>query len=190
MLINLDDDITGYTPISLGWNCGPAVIRAKTYGFSKTKGYLTCPFDLGVTPYNGLCDCILDGFDRSKFFNLRIEYDSLCKKNCILNEYDMWFNHESEKSNMDELVEWIPGKWEENNFQLFKERYNRRIQNFEEYINNNNVIFIIENTHNDINKIINIIKYKYPSLNFKIMITSNECDLYNKQHLHSPGFDI
>lgn len=82
----------------------------------------------------------------------------------------MWFNQESEKSNVDELVEWIPGKWEENNFQLFKERYEQRIQNFEQYISNNNVLFIIENTHNDINKIINIIKSKYLSLKFKISI--------------------
>ena len=67
MFVSENDDVSGYTPISLGWNCLPATIRASNYGYNKSNGYLTCPFDLGVTPYDGLCNCILDKFDRSKF---------------------------------------------------------------------------------------------------------------------------
>lgn len=75
-----------------------------------------------------------------------------------------------------------------NNFQLFKERYERRIENFNNYINKNNVLFIIENPHDDINKIMDIIKTKYPNLNFKILHTSCTKELYFNQYLHSPGF--
>jgi hypothetical protein len=186
--VNKNDDILEYTPISLGWNCSPAINRANNYGYNKSNGYLTCPFDLVVTPYDGLCNCILDNFDRSKFFNLRVEYDPINKQDCILNEYDMWFNHESEQLYNNDKVEWHPGKWGENNFKLFKERYERRIENFNNYINKNNVLFIIENPHENINKIMNIIKITYPSLNFKILHTKSTKESYFNQHLHSPGF--
>jgi len=188
MFVNKYDNFSGYTPVSLGWNCSPALIRANDYNFRKSNGYLTCPFDLVVTPYNGLCQILLDNFDKSKFFNLRIEYDPINKQDCILNDYNMWFNHESEKLENNHKVEWYPGKWSENNFQLFKERYERRIENFNNYINKNNILFIIENPHDDINILIDIIKVKYPTLNFKIMHTTNSGELYFNQHLHSPGF--
>lgn len=188
MLINENDDITGYTPISLGWNCNPAIIRANKYNFKKANGYLSCPFDLGVTPFNGLCECILGNFDKEKFFNLRVEYDSINKQDCILNDYNMWFNHESEKMDNNEKIEWYPGKWSENNFYLFKERYERRIENFNNYINKNNILFIIENPYDDITKIIDIIKIKYPQLNFKILHILGSTEMYFNQYLHSPGF--
>lgn len=184
-----DDELLGNRiPISLGWNCNPAGHRANGYNFRRSTGYLTCPFDLGVTPYYGLCQCLLDNFDRKKFFNLRIEYDELNLQFCILNEYNMWFNHESEPYNKHEKIHWTPGKWEDNNFVLFIERYERRIQNFLNYINNNNILFIIENPYDSIDILINIIKYTYPNLNFKILLTKFTHGLYFNQHLHSPGF--
>lgn len=100
----------------------------------------------------------------------------------------MWFNHEAEKVHNNEKLEWYPGKWSENNFQLFKERYERRIQNFNNYINNNNILFIIDNPFEDISKIIDIIKNKYPLLNFKILHKTETSEAYFKQYLHSPGF--
>ena len=42
--INENDNIFGYTPISLGWNCGPAALRANKYNFKKENGYLTMSF--------------------------------------------------------------------------------------------------------------------------------------------------
>ena len=188
MFINKNDNIDGYTPISLGWNCAPAARRAYDFNYNKCNGYLTCVFDMVVTPYQGLCQCILDNFDRSKFFNLRIEYDHINKQDCILNEYNMWFNHESEKSEKSEKYEWYPGKWAENNFKLFIERYERRIENFNNYINKNNILFIIENPHDDINKLIDIIKVKYPNLKFKILHTTESSESYFNQYLHSSGF--
>ena len=53
--------------ISLGWNCAPAIIRKNILKQFKKTGYLTQPFDLCVTPYSGLCECLKDNF--SKFFN-------------------------------------------------------------------------------------------------------------------------
>ena len=134
ILTKLDaHDLSMIIPISLGWNCSPAAYRGNTLQFLKGNGYLTCPFDLGVTPFQGLCQCLLDDFDETKFFNLRIEYDNINKQDCILNEYNMWFNHESEEFHGDEKVKWYPGKFSENNFALFKQRYTNRIANFSRY---------------------------------------------------------
>ena len=49
--------------ISLGWNCHSAM-----WGVSnnirdrKENGYNTCPFDIMVTNYPGICECINDDF--------------------------------------------------------------------------------------------------------------------------------
>ena len=105
---------------------------------------------------------------RKKFFNLRVEYDPVNKQECILNEYNMWFNHESEKNENDENVLWVPGKWKENNYKLFIEKYELRIQNFLNYIKNNTIIFIVNNIHDNINDLISAIKITYPCLKFNI----------------------
>ena len=175
-------------PISLGWNCDSAILRGSNPLFKKINGYKTCPFDLCVTPFYGLCNCLLDNFDKKKFFNLRVEYDPINKQDCILNEYNMWFNHESEKNENDENVLWVPGKWKENNYKLFIEKYELRIENFLNYIKNNKIIFIVNNIHDNINDLISAIKITYPCLKFNIMNINNNNHLYYLQHLHSPGF--
>ena len=186
--INMND-INNRIPISLGWNCTPAIFRANNLNYKKNNGYLTCPFDLAVTPYLGLCQCILDDFDRNKFFNLRVEYDPINKQECILNEYNMWFNHESEQKLNDDTILWYPGKYSEHNYKLFKERYENRIQNFFNYINSNSLIlFIFENPHDEPEYLIKILKYKYPNLNFKILLSNHYNEIFYKQYLHSPDF--
>jgi hypothetical protein len=180
---------SNWTPISLGWNCTPACHRANYMNCKKINGYLTCPFDLGVTPYLGLCQCLLENFDRKKFFNLRIEYNPINKQECILNEYNMWFNHESEPKLNDETVSWHPGKYAEDDYKLFKQRYENRIQNFLNYINNApNILFIIRNPHNNLRQLVKIIKHVHPTLNFKILVLKEPDDIFYKQHLHSPDF--
>ena len=52
----------------------------------------------------------------------------------------------------------------------------------------NNILFIIENPHDDINKLIDIIKVKYPNLKFKILHTTESSESYFNQYLHSSGF--
>ena len=183
-------DVNNVTPISLGWNCMPATYRANALNQRKSGGYLTCPFDLCVTPYLGLCKCILDDFDRNKFFNLRIEYDPINKQDCILNEYNMWFNHESEQKLNDDNVDWHPGKYMENDFKLFKERYENRINNFFSYLNGDlPILFILNNPHDEPKHLVKILKLKYPELKFKVLLFNNlEKDIFYKQYMHSPGF--
>lgn len=150
--------------ISLGWNCGPAIMRKNIFKYSKENGYKTCPFDLCVTPYNGLVECLKTNF--SKFFNLRIE------NGIIMNEYDMWFNHE------------VPTElYSNNNFEKFKERYENRINNFKEYLfGNYEVDFIHSNPFFSSEEISEIIKYHYPNLIYKILSLHNsDIDVY-KNH--------
>jgi len=183
-------DINNMTPISLGWNSFSAKYRANAFNRKKNNGYLTCPFDLCITPYLGLCKCILDDFDRNKFFNLRIEYNPINKQNCILNEYNMWFNHETEQKLNDNNVHWHPGKYMENDFTLFKERYEIRIQNFINYLNGTlPVLFIFNNPHDEPKYLVNILKFKYPELKFKILLFNNsEINLFYNQYMQSPDF--
>ncbi len=162
-------DISNMTPISIGWNNSLS-------NYNEQNKYLACPFDLCITPMNGLYECIMDDFDRKKFFNLRIEYDSINKQEYILNEYDMWFNHETEE------------KYTENDYELFKEIYEYRIQNFFNYIEKSNVLFIIKKSYYQLNHLINFINYKYPYLEYKILVLNETDKLFYKQYLHSPGF--
>lgn len=177
------------TPLSLGWNCNPAIFRGNQLKFLKSNGYLTCPFDLCVTPFEGLCQVLLDDFDETKFFNLRVEYDPYNKQDCILNEYNMWFNHEAEETK-DPVVALQPGKWKENDYALFRERYAARIQNFKSYVNTaQEVVFIMVDSHPQLTRILlNVLKFKYPRLNYKVLLLDNDQRVFLDQHLHSPGF--
>lgn len=150
--------------ISLGWNCAPAIMRKNKFKLSKENGYKTCPFDLCVTPYNGLIDCLKTDF--SDFFNLRIE------NGIIMNKYNMWFNHEAPM----EL-------YANNNFEKFKERYTNRINNFKEYLSGVfEVCFIHSDPFHSSEEIYKIITEKYPNLKFKIIsIHNSDIDVY-KNH--------
>jgi hypothetical protein len=176
-------------PISIGWNCTPAIYRKSVFNCSKINGYRTCPFDLCVTPFIGLCECLLDGFDKNKFFNLRVEYDPINKQECILNEYNMWFNNESEENVGDKVVAWHPGKYADNNYKLFKTRYEARIQNFLQYVQSDStILFILEQSHTESESLIKIIRQKYPKLKFKILLLNGNKELLYNQYLHSPDF--
>jgi hypothetical protein len=47
---------------------------------------------------------------------------------------------------------------------------------------------IIENPHDNVSIISDIIKRIYPKLEFKILHMTDSSELYFNQHLHSPGF--
>ena len=58
-----DDDLLGNRlPISLGWTCNPAGHRVNGYNFRRSTGYLTCPFDILISNYEGVVECIRDDF--------------------------------------------------------------------------------------------------------------------------------
>ena len=185
--------------ISLGWNChsaGWGVMNGKRA--RKEDGYKTCPFDLMVTNYVGICECIKDDF---KYF-CDESYLELIKVNdnehtIYNNKYNFGFNHESP----GHADLYISECWENgmnhfvmNNYENFKERYSNRINNFMEYLSNeNNVItFIIttwEKNEDDLSDLKNILNIKFPNLkyNFIILNEPNGKDFFIR-HLRDMRF--
>jgi hypothetical protein len=164
--------------ISLGWNCYSAVwsvqegIRQK-----KCEGYLTCPFDILVSNYEGITKCIKDDFKYmcdEKYLEILINGNETYIYN---NLYKFIFNHESPgHANL-----YITENWEEgtnhfinNNYKNLKLRYHARIENFKKYMRENNVTFILttwNKTEDDLYELKDVLKEKYPDLkyNFKIL---------------------
>ena len=171
--------------ISLGWNCGPA-ITAVELGLRKKKedGYKTCPFDLCVTNYIGVCKCLEDDFKYFCDINylvLRLEppMKELLGENqtegqfWIYNTYyNFAFNHESPgHGNLYISEGWENGMhhFTENKFEKFIERYTRRIENFRNYIKSGSKINFVLLRYNSIpHKLSTIIQHKYPELDFTI----------------------
>jgi len=145
--------------ISLGWNCTPRALIKNLFNLSKGNGYNSCPFDLCVTPFKGLVDCLSENF--SRFFNLRI-VDGV-----IMNDYDMWFNHESAAVLIAHNQE--PDIYTKDDFKLFKERYNQRISNFRQYINNGRIIFIISNPVDNIELLLSALRTMIKSFHIVVI---------------------
>ena len=89
--------MTEHIGISLGWNCHSSVwgvennIRAR-----KENGYQTCPFDIMVTNYVGICECINDDFKHlcdEKYLEMIKVSDA--ESTIYNNKYNFVFNHES-----------------------------------------------------------------------------------------------
>lgn len=143
---------------------------------SRSEGYKTCPFDLMVSNYYGIVECI------------NHDFESFCDTNflqvtdigIVNNKYNFGFNHESPEHVELYLTEnWPEGKnhFINNNFHHFIERYNQRIQSFRNYLNdpNNYIIFIIQfyydtNPNNDCIELRDALKNKYPNLNYEIRV--------------------
>jgi len=165
--------------ISLGYNCQPSINGVKL-GLRKTKlnGYLTCPFDECVTTYHGLILCLQDNFkyftDSNYLELIEAPHDfGGCKKGEKLichKRYKFIFNHESPgHANLYISQKWNGGinHYIDNDYKLFKERYNKRIENFKKYISNNNINFLITRYIENIYELETCIKKIYPELNYK-----------------------
>jgi hypothetical protein len=169
------NSIIMHTGISLGWNCESAM-KGVSLGIRATKkdGYKTCPFDECITNYEGLLLCLKEDF---LYFcdpmylkiieaphptpTIHIGDRLLCNT-----RYNFIFNHESPgHANLYLKQEWAGGQdhYIDNNFALFIERYNRRIENFRNYLSGS-VTFIIGNYEDDVNELESLLKEKYPSL--------------------------
>ena len=156
-------------------------------GLNKSDGYLTCPFDLCITSFDSLYKCIETDF-KYFFDDLRltpglIEGEDITNCNIhsktITNYYGILFNHESAihsnlfKTSRDDDLFYI-----RNNFDEFKKRYEKRIENFRYYINNyDNITFIYKNIDNyDINnqynleKLKDLLYQKYNNKNINIIV--------------------
>jgi len=143
---------------------------------TKDQGYNTCPFDLMVSNYKGIIECIYNDFQ--DFYNPSY---LVLNENGIFNvKYNFGFNHESpEHANLHLHENWPEGKMHfvNNNYKNFIERYLKRIENFYNYIldPNNFIIFIIQftydtNPNNDCAELRQAIAYKYPNLKYSIIV--------------------
>jgi hypothetical protein len=194
--------------VSLGFLCDSRTHIQNHYGLNKNNGYLTCPFDLMMSNYKGVIDCINDNF---KYF-CDLEYIELKEIHSIIDElwiynkkYKFLFNHESpEHADLYIKQGWTNGKnhFIINNFEEFIKRYERRINNFRNYLNSgSHIVFIIyryNNNLDDLNELYNTIHNNYPNLSFEfkllqdtnheriychqLMFGFNDEDLYNEQN--------
>ena len=162
--------------ISLGWNCNGAIYGVQT-GIRKKKeeGYLTCPFDEMVTNLSGIIKCFEEDF--INFYNPDyldlVEYkgDNLIRNNY----YNFIYNHESPgHANLYITQNWKGGinHYIDNNYEQFKNRYKRRIDNLLNYLNNNEnyIIFILHGYTSDnknIQKLNNVFQNKFPNLKYE-----------------------
>jgi hypothetical protein len=165
--------------VSIGWNCNPRVFIKNNLKMTKSSGYKTGPFDLCVTQFPALVKCINSNF--ANFFdNLRLipgENAPGDRTGCgpggnnITNAYGMIFNHEgSTHSHMFSEGKNDDDYYIRNNFQKFKERYIKRINNFRNYIKFSREIVLIFNKHPDENyddhEILKLFNTAYPGKKF------------------------
>jgi len=188
--------------ISLGQNCASVTHYVKNKIMKKkNEGRLSCPFDLMITSYTGLCKLFNSSFEDmlkdisvydnihnikykdkylfySKSLNKPYNNDLICNK-----KLGLYFNHESPGNPILYKTEKWASKYlfTENNFKKFYNRYNDRINNLKKYINsaikNNTIIYFILNTNVTPFKLVNIIKNKYPTLKFKILCNKIDKEL-------------
>jgi hypothetical protein len=174
-----------YVGISLGWRCEAAQIALHNgIRSSRVNGYKTCPFDLMVSNYQGMMECIKDDF---KYFcdPKYLELVRAPQVNCHLEDYqnddELWiyntyynfgFNHESPGHGnlyLDENWEFGINHFVENNFERFIERYNKRIENFRNYLATaDKVNFIILRYNSIPSELCDLLSEKYENLNFEI----------------------
>ena len=169
--------MTTNIPISLGFLCDSRIHIKNYYDFSRTNNYKSCPFDLMVSNYKGVIDCISDDF---KYF---CDIDCIELKNIYYDKVEQWvynnkykflFNHESPgHANLYKTQNWSNGinHFVYNNYENFVTRYQKRIDNFRNYLNSgNHIIFVVHRYNNnisDLRELDCVIRNKYPNLSFE-----------------------
>lgn len=170
--------------LSIGCQCNPRMYIKNTLNLSKIGGYKSGPFDLCITPFDSLCECLKTNFkhffdDLHTISGVNSDGDrSMCGPGLlnITNYYGMTFNYEgathshlfTESKNDDEF-------YIRNDFYEFKKRYSSRIKNFIDYIENNNEITLVHSLYpgicdeRDLSKIRDILEEKYPGKEFKFI---------------------
>jgi hypothetical protein len=169
--------------ISIGWNCGSASFGVETGLRSRRgDGYRTCPFDLMLTNYDGLVQCLRDDFkylyDENYLKVIRSETDPKTENAILHTLYKFGFNHEGPGHGDLYITEnWIGGAnhFVDNNFAEFKSRYSARVQNFRDYLSdpNNHITFILttyNKTQDDLWELKHVLKERYPHLKYDILI--------------------
>ena len=187
LISNKSKKIKKKTYISIGWRCESAVRRTRMYGLKKPE-YQTCVFDLMISNLDGIIKCFENDFKH--FCNPK--YIVYTGKGFIKNTYyKFMFNHETPGHADLHLKEGWPGNdknyFIKNNFEMFIDRYNRRISNFKNYIKkNDHIIFILQmvktNQENSLLlKFKKVLKKKYPKKTFSFdLFEEPKMDFYKK----------
>ena len=169
--------------ISLGHNCFSASYGAHIgIRGRKADGYKTCPFDEMNSTYHGIVECLRDDFKYftdSRYLSL-ITHPTTCRyypgETLLYNtKYGFLFNHESPgHANLYQTQNWKGGvnHYINNDFEMFRERYERRIDNFRSYIRSGrHITFLItcpnENLH-ELREVIDTWKISYEITRFDI----------------------
>lgn len=101
-------------------------------------------------------------------------------------KYNFQFNHESPgHANLYITEKWPNGinHFVNNNFEKFIERYNQRIENFRNYLTNNNEIIFALTIYNHVPiELDNILHERYPNLKYKIGCITKR--MVNNYELH------
>jgi hypothetical protein len=183
--------------ISLGWNCEAASrgVDMKIRNI-KENGYTTCPFDECLTNYDGIVLCIKEDFkyfyDENflKIIPARFSTGGIKEGELLLvnTRYKFIFNHESPGHAGLYISQKWPGginHYIADNYKLFIERYNRRIENFRNYLLNREIEFVIVKQNNDVSELKHAIIENYPKLKFNIkwLYPNVSTELYNNHHV-------
>lgn len=163
--------------ISLGWNChttSMGLIRGLR-GLKK-DGYKTCPFDLMVSNYEGVIQCLYDDFKdftNPEYIVMKPDPDYRIDAVVPFNtKYSFSHNHEGtghmtvykyDDQNIGEDY------YMKNNFEKLIEKLNKRVENFRNYMNSGNHInFLITDFDKNLFELHKCIKTMYPKLNYTI----------------------
>lgn len=177
--------------ISLGFNCMPAM-HAVRNGLRKRKeeGYNTCVFDLMDSNYSGVVKCIKEDFagfcDPENLTLIRVNGE-----NWIYNKkYRFIFVHESDHAGLPEKEGWeCKTMFSDNNYKKFIERYEKRINNFRNYLNSGKEIhFIMNFPPYNIDELYETLHKAYPNLKYKIDILQLNPKDYYLNPLINMGF--
>jgi hypothetical protein len=173
--------------ISLGWNCHSAV-WATNAGVRqrKSEGYKTCPFDIMVSNYKGIVQCIDEDFEffcDERFLTLVKDLDpdhpSDTELSIYHTRYNFAFNHESPgHADLYKTENWPEGTnhFVNNSFKHFKERYMNRIANFRQYLSDQNtfVTFVLTSWEKkDTSDLRAALAKRYPDLKYDITVLND-----------------
>jgi hypothetical protein len=185
--------------ISLGWNCHSAVYGVNSgVRLLKSQGYTTCPFDTMVSNIGGIIKCLEDDFE---FFYdpeyLKVIHVQGDEYSIYNTKYNFGYNHESPgHGNLYINEGWPEGSnhFINNDFYHFKQRYEKRVNNFRNYLlnKNNYISFIITSwnkTQDDMKDLKCAIEKHYPDLQYEIIIINdpNGKEYYMK-HMRDMGY--
>lgn len=178
--------------ISLGYNCRPASLGVDLgWRGTKANGYKTCPFDMCISPFEGMVECIRDDFKdlvNPEYLRLQIVPGGLGvavdEEELVYNtKYNLVFLHESPRiaANLYQTEKWPNGQyhWVIDNWKAFRERYTRRIDNFRTYLRSGTPIrFILASPNPPLDTLHHALQTSYPGLVYEITDVGCDADHY------------